>query len=133
VFWAGVAAQKYAAYGRLRCALLGLHIGVGISALVGLVLSVFGRHWLGLDAREFGIVLGLALIASVGWWRDWSLPVVAILAGPLLAAVTVFTYVVVIVVFFTDGVEQAPATIRKIWNAAARKLKGTSGPAAEAA
>lgn len=133
VFWAGVAAGKYAGYGRFRCALLALHIGTGIGALCGLVLSRFGVHWFDWDTRDFGIVLALALIASAGWWRDWSLPVVAILAGPLLAAVVVFTYAVMFVVFFTDGVEQAPATIRKIWQAAARKLRGTPAPAAEAA
>lgn len=131
VFWTGVAMAKYLGYGRIRAVPLAAHIGVGVAALTGLVSSMFGTHWFGWETGDFGIVLGLTLIASVAWWRDWSLPIVAILAGPLLGAVIVFTYCVMFVVFFADGVVQTPAAIKKIWKAAIRTLRGTAAPITE--
>lgn len=134
VFWAGVALGKYAHYGRVRgLLLLAPHLAIGMAAMTGVVLSLFGVDWFGWDTRDLGIVLGAAVIASAAWWRDWSLPVVAILAGLLLAALIVFTYAVMAVVFFTDGVEQAPATIRKVWTAVAAKLTARKAPAVEPA
>lgn len=140
VFWAGVALGKYFSYGPHRCVLLLLHLSIGIAALVGLALTAFGVHWLGRNATWFLIVLGIALIASAVWVRDWSLPVVGILAGPLLISVILFTYAVMFVVFFWDGARQTPATIRKaragirkLWKAAGRKLRGVPAPAAKAA
>ena len=40
---------------------------------------------------QFAIVLGASFVASAFWWRDWRLPVVAILAGPLLLAAKLIT------------------------------------------
>ncbi|WP_112263936.1 DUF1353 domain-containing protein [Lentzea terrae] len=139
VFWAGVALGKYFSYGPHRCLLLLLHLSIGIAALAGLALTAFGVHWLGLDTLWFG-VLGFALVVSAFWGRDWSLPMIGILAGPLLISVILFTYAVMFVVFFWDGARQTPAAIRKarawikkLWEGAARKVRGTSGPATEAA
>lgn len=134
VFWAGVALGKYARHGRARgLLLLAPHLAIGMAAMTGVVLSLFGVDWFGWDTRDLGIVLGAALIASAAWWRDWSLPVVAILAGPLLAALVVFTYAVMAVVFFTDGAEQTPVTVRKIWTAVVAKLRARRAPAVEQA
>ncbi|MFD4669992.1 DUF1353 domain-containing protein [Lentzea sp. NPDC058450] len=106
VFWVGVALGKYWAYGRARCLLLLLpHVLIGLAGLAGLVASLLGFHWFGVEAREFGLVLGASLAASVFWWRDWRLPVVAILAGSLLIPVMIFTYGAACIVFFTDGAE----------------------------
>ncbi|MGW6441674.1 DUF1353 domain-containing protein [Lentzea sp. NPDC055074] len=124
VFWAGVAFGKYLAYGRLRgLLLLAPHVGIGIAAQVGLVLSLAGHGWLGLERRDFALVLALSLLASAAWWRDWSLPFTAILIGPLLVSLIVVTYVVTSIIFITDGAEKAPATIRRIWKALARRDK----------
>ncbi|GGM75184.1 hypothetical protein GCM10011609_08910 [Lentzea pudingi] len=133
VFWAGVAFGKYLSYGRGRGLLLAPHVVIGMAAQVGLLLSLFGVRWMDREPRDFAVVLGLALLASAAWWRDWSLPFVAILAGPLLVSLIVFTYVVTIIVFFTDGAEQAPATIRKLWTALAAKLTARKAPAVEPA
>lgn len=108
VFWVGVALGKYLAHGRARGALLLLpHIVIGMGALVGMVASMLGWHWFGWKTRQFAIVLGASLVASVFWWRDWRLPVVAILAGPLLIAAMLVSYGAESMVFITDGAEHA--------------------------
>lgn len=113
LFWAGVSFGRYWKFRKVRAALMTAQVLVGtllLDFLVPLPLLDWVKHQLPwqLDRPVFAaLVWAMSLALSVVWWRDWRVPVIGLLAGPLVLPVLIITVIVQVVIGIPDGLLHA--------------------------
>ena len=123
LFWAGVSFGRYWKFRKFLAVLLTLHVLVGVLA-IDLILGLPPLPWLAerlswswlLDARVLVAIWALALVLSFVWGRDWPVPFLGLLVGPLILPVLLVTFVAQLLLGLPDAVlrlvqpsEQPPA------------------------
>ncbi len=105
LLWAGVSYGRYWRFWRLRAALLAVHVLVGVLAVdlaAGLPLLHLVHAPQPWDNAALLRVWALALLLSLAWFRDWRMPLIGLLTGPLIVPVLFVTFVAQIVLGFPD-------------------------------
>lgn len=122
LFWAGVSFGRYWKFRKIRSALLTAHVLAGVLS-VDLLVRLPPLPWLadmmpwnGLqDASTLVVTWLVAVVGAVVWWRDWQIPFIGLLVGPLILPVLLVTFVVQMMLGLPDqalhvlrSVEQPP-------------------------
>jgi hypothetical protein len=109
LFWIGVSYGRYWKLRKPLAALVTVHVLAGVLALdllAGLAPLPWAADLLPWDWLHDDGVLALIWVAAVGccvgWWRDWQVPVIGLLVGPLVLPVLLVTFVAQLVLGLPD-------------------------------
>lgn len=111
LFWTGVSYGRYWKFRKLLAVLLTGHVLVGVLA-VDLIFRWPPLSWLvdrlawswAQDNRTLVLIWVVALALSFTWGRDWKVPFIGLLVGPLIVPVLLLTFVAQIVFGLLDWV-----------------------------
>ena len=110
LFWAGFSFGRYWQFRKVRALLMSLQVLVGSLVLDFLVpLPILNwvsdrLPWELPDLGSAALLWSACLALSVVWWRDWRIPLIGLLAGPLLIPVLIITFLVQVILGIPDAV-----------------------------
>jgi hypothetical protein len=111
LFWTGVSYGRYWKFRRVRAAVMTVQVLAGVVA-VDLLARLAPLSWLAdrlpwewvQDGSTLAWIWVAALVGSVVWGRDWQVPFIGVLVGPLILPVLLLTLVVQVVLALPDQV-----------------------------
>jgi hypothetical protein len=110
LFWAGVSFGRYWQFRKVRALLMSVQVLVG-SLVVDFLLPLPVLDWVkdrlpwDLSHPASATLIWVACLAlSVVWWRDWRVPFIGLLAGPLVMPVLIVTFIVQLILGIPDGI-----------------------------